>query len=301
VLVPCVKVKGFPPQAQTYWTPSIAEDNSMKVKIIGSRLFLIGSFLAVVVVSRLQTANAGQSGKYDSVELYMKYIYMMETKSDNIERQLRESIVRSGKRAARRLIYEGDGDGYAQLKAMKIPARLAEVWKGVTFVPQYAHGNDSILQALQIILPEYDDQVVVWIKNNYKSHSPFILMEAARRLSDKDIDQAVYWYVVGLWKIRDEVKKCSKVTSSDVWSYWKDYAFKYIAPKIQKLKEKERKEIYERNLGKVLENWEQLIPAESQSWVRCETRNPPIFQWVKLSYSQKSMANKQYVKLKTNQ
>ena len=171
--------------------------------------------------------------------------------------------------------------------------RVNDLWSDL-WVPQYAHGNDGIVFAVQAVHDKYDDQVISWILENYKSYSPFMLMEASRRLVNKDIDQAVFWYLVGLWKIRDEVEKCTKFTAKDVPTYWRDYGLKYLLPEIQRYHSENHYTIFHQNLKKVLDDWDDLIPPRNQSWLRCKTHTPDINRFERMNRTIKRLARKQY-------
>lgn len=169
---------------------------------------------------------------------------------------------------------------------------INKLWSGL-LIPQYSQGYDDIMLALQLVHKDYDDLVISWALENYKLYSPFILMEASRRLSNKNVNQAVFWYLVGLWKIRDEVKKCNIYASGDIPALWRDFGLKFLAPKINELNLESNHVIFLNNLIKILKNWDELIPPDNQSWQRCINHKTNNNNWLSINHSLKKIAEDQ--------
>jgi len=245
-----------------------------------NKRFNIDETIATAKIALKRINDSDVSNDNNLLEDYMKFINLLVNHVDlakNIE--------------TTELTLKGIKAGFILTSASK-NKKVKELWAGL-FVPQYAHGNDGVFFALQTIRENYDDQVIAWALENYKLHSPFILMEASRRLSSKDIDKAVFWYLVGLWKIRDEVKKCNKLTAGDVPTYWRDYGLKFLVPNVNKLKLKSNHVIFRNNLINILKDWEQLIPPDNQSWFRCKTVKSNRENWLAINHSLKIIAEKQ--------
>lgn len=252
---------------------------------------IIITIIALLIFGESQLLYCTENTPEILISEYMEYILLLENEVDLNRDAVTKSSVEKGTRAAIQLISGREGNINREDYSPK--KRVNELWSDL-WVPQYAHGNDGIVFAVQAVHKKYDAQVISWILDNYKSYSPFILMEASRRLVDKDINQAVYWYLVGLWKIRDEVKKCNKFTASDVPTYWRDYGLKYLLPEIQKHYPGNHYKVFHQNLKRVLDDWDELIPPGNQSWLRCKTDSPDIKRFEVNNRRINRLAQKQY-------
>ena len=149
-------------------------------------------------------------------------------------------------------------------------ARIEAVWKEALFVPPASAGNTILFQSLQHLPRELDEPLGRWITARIDLLPPPTALEAVRRLTPTDKDEAMYWYAVGITRLRYVALRCNEPGMGDIPILGRLWIGGTKAPG----RSGNAKSMELAALERIIQNFDTAVPVNMKKWQNCRRNRP---------------------------